>query len=341
MPAQFVEYGPLVTFPPPFLSLGGNFIGVGLQGDQATITDLVKRVLNEPAAGESGKAPVEYLVVSDLVFLMVGTFERQTSEAQKFVGRGFASETGAMFWVPLVAQPAGGSKPYGCLFAPMVIIDNPMSLLCGREDLGYAKTMAQFDPPSELASPITIRPFGGNFGLQMKAGWRPLLVLEEASPFKPADAPFAPLHAQATSIGSGWVAPRDPEALRDLPGEESPEEVAETLEARVGGVKKDQPLAPNGVGFVQKLLAGSIRQVFLKQFRDCADPTLACYQEIVETRMELVNIHAAPGPLWTVRIEHLDSHPIAQELGLPNQTTEIVFRMQADMKVSKGTVVAP
>ena len=109
---------------------------------------------------------------------MMGGFERVSSMASPFDRWGTVSEIMAAFWVPVIAGRDLGdiflAERLG-LAAPYVFVDNSMSLLGGRETYGYAKTMGRFDPRDGIGDRLRMEAFGGDFGRDEGAAWRPFL----------------------------------------------------------------------------------------------------------------------------------------------------------------------
>jgi hypothetical protein len=91
---------------------------------------------------------------------------------------------------------------------------------------------------------------------------------------------------------------------------------------------------------VEDLLAGRVRQVFLKQFRDAADGTRACYQAVVEAPIDVTRLSFTPSTTeWDITIHPLDSHPIGQELGVESGRALMAYEAELDMVVLTGTEV--
>jgi uncharacterized protein with NAD-binding domain and iron-sulfur cluster len=310
----YVEYGGRATAPPEFLSLGGRLLGFMLRGDQARIRDLVDRMLSGPA-GDG----VDYRALGSRILLLLGGFQRVSSTTSPFDRWGTVEEIQASFWVPVVAGRRLGDVFVGervGLAVPYIFVDNPMSYLGGRETYGYAKTMARFDPPEGVGETVRMETFGGNFGRDEAAGWRPFLELAAV------------------------------EELSDRAREEidAPDEVArfladDPLRLDAGGrlAVADIRLAED---VVEDLLRLRVRQVFLKQFRDAGDGTRACYQAVVEAPIEVKRFSVRPSGFdWDLTIHPLDSHPIEQELGLGSQRPLMAFEAELDMIVERGVEI--
>jgi hypothetical protein len=223
----------------------------------------------------------------------------------------------ATFWIPVAAgRQVGGAfiaERLG-LATPYILVDNPMSYLGGRETYGYAKTMARFDPEDGLGDRTVVSAFGGDFGRDDGASWRPFLEI-------------------AADPGP------DPEdELR---------ETAEIVSHLVGDLVRDERGAAmlGGIGLaasvVDDMFAGRCRQVFLKQFRESTDGTRACYQTVVEAPIDVKRSVLRPSRRdWEVVIHHLDSHPIGEEMGVVTQRPQIAFEGELDMVVEVGVDVA-
>jgi uncharacterized protein with NAD-binding domain and iron-sulfur cluster len=317
----YVEFGGRATSPGPFLSEGGRLRGFVLEGDGEKIADLVHRTLNAPA----GRAN-DYRAVGSRVLLLIGGFERVSSMTPPFDRWGTVHEVIAAFWVPVVA-----GKDWGDVFVaervglavPYIFVDNPMSYLGGRETYGYVKTMGRFDPPGGVGERMLVQTFGGNFGRDEGADWHPFLEITPAG-------------------GAG--ARRDGESI------ERPTDLVDNLAGNPLDRQADGEILLPGMrltrSVVEDLLAGSFRQVFLKQFRDAADGGRACYQSVIEAPIEVLGGGMRPSDRdWNVRIHALDSHPIGQEMGVSSQRASLAFDAEMDMVVKNGieigTVAAP
>ena len=308
----YVEYGGRATAPGPFLSLGGKLRGFVLEGDQAKISALVQRMLDVPAGGA-----VHYRPLGSSVLLLVGGFDRVYSMVPPFDRWGAVREIMATFWIPVVAgREVGGefvAERIG-LTTPYILVDNPMSYLGGRETYGYAKTMARFDPENGLGDRTVIHAFGGDFGRDEGAGWRPFLEVAADPGPNPAGELVGPAAIVAHLAG---------DLERDERGG-----------AMVAGLRLARSV-------VDDMLAARVRQVFLKQFRESADGTRACYQTVVEAPIDVKRSVLRPsGRDWEVVVHHLDSHPIGHEMGVRTQRPRIAFEGELDMVVEVGVDVA-
>ncbi len=311
----YVEFGGRATTPPPFLSEGGRLRGYVIRGESQRIADLVERMFDIPAGGA-----MDYRSLGSMVLLLLGGFERVTCLTPPFDNWGSVKEIMATFWVPVLAGRDLGDVFVADRFVlavPYIFVDNPMSYLGGRETYGYAKTMGRFEPCDAVGEHVTMETFGGNFGLNEPASWRPFLEVK--------------------GVGGD---------------SEASDEVLEGFEGLVRRIMGDLPqvnaqgeIVLPGVRLTADLLAAAraqrVYQLFLKQFRDAHDGTRACYQSVVEAPVEFIRTtNKMVGRDAELTIHHLDSHPICQELGVNSQRAEIVFDAEIDMLVHPGVEVA-
>ena len=296
---DFLDYGPRATFPPPFLAAGGRFVGLVLEGEVARIEALCG-VLNKAVEGG-----VTYAPLGSYVVMMVGEFPQQTSRAKEFINRGYASETGLVFWVPLRATEAKETRL--CLAAPYVFVDNELSLLCGREDFGYAKSLAKFYPANGLGPNVTVEAFGGDFAPASKADWFEVLKI--------------------TALGGPVVA-----TLWDTPQKVAAEllTLAAAEDAIVELVSK----------LVEELVEENASHVFLKQFRDSELAGKACYRCVVESPVAFTNPSLRVLlQQWQVDVKSRSSHPITADLGVESQSTALAFEIKMNMLLHPGKCV--
>jgi hypothetical protein len=269
---------------------------------------------------------VEYRSFGAHVLMMMGNFQRITSLTPPFDRWGAVRETQASFWIPVLAgRDLGGIfvAERLLLAVPYVFVDNPMSYLGGREDYGYAKVMARFDPLLGIGDHVTLEAFGGDFGRSEGADWRTFIEL--------------------TSGGARRAPEERPTQTGTLP-------LVQMLIGDGAQIKQGEELVLADLtltsGLIDDLIAGRMTQVFLKQFRDAADGTRACYQSVVEAPIELKRVsYSVTERDWSITVHPLDSHPIDRELGVSSQPAGIALDMEIDFVVDNGyevgRVVAP
>ncbi len=198
------------------------------------------------------------------------------------------------------------------LFMPFLFLDNPVAMLTGRESYGYFKQQGGIGLPSDAGGGgFTARVYGCKmFG---SSPWKQetLVTLE------PVGGPLA------GDLGLPWPDSRSAAAALV-------ERILSGLGAR----------APSRNVFANVLL-GRMPQIFLKQFRDIADGTRACYQAITRADYAVTRIASvALEDRYTMTLETLQSTPVAATLGLaPPAETGLGVRIVMDMTLEPGRVL--
>jgi len=292
---EYVEYGPRETAPPPFTSGGGNFLGLILQGDTTAIEKLCDKVLNEPFEGAS---PFTYKPFSDVVLLFAGRWEDVTSQPK--IDEGSANEDQVSLWVPVKKRDENDQELEVCMMVPYLFVDNPMSLLNGREDYGYQKAFGKLQPSplpgKTLPAPesVAVEAFGGVFDPASTADWvkvlriDPVAATEPPEPASPAEGSAFPATVLAEILSTG-VNQVFLKQFRD---------------AEVAGKACYQRLVEARVAFKEphvKLKLGAWR----------------------------VEIH----------IPSLNSHPITEDLGVKTHVTPFAFELQSGLKLEPGNYI--
>lgn len=307
-PLPYIEYGGRLNTPPSFPSTGGRFRGFVLTAERERLRSLCERLFDEPAAGA-----VEYRAIGSSVLLLVGAFAEVRSSARGFEHFGSTMEVQASMWFPVAA----GSTRKGRFTAdrivmavPYIWVDNAMSLTGGREIYGYPKSLGRFDPEDAVGERVRIATFGGNFGADSRAGWRPMIEIARGRRTSRSEQPSS-AHPPAGADG----------ATRPQPG-------------------RVRELALGAKAF-DGLRRRRLRQLFLKQFRDVAVEGAACYQAVIEAPIRVTRSTWRPSlKAWHVAIHSLDSHPVAEELGVRSQITHRTYLLEMDMVAEPGIVVA-
>jgi Acetoacetate decarboxylase (ADC) len=324
-PPAYVEYGARVTAPAPFRAQGGHLRGLVLEVDPDRIAALCRRVFGGDARGpgehRDSLGHSEYRPLGRHVLLLVGHFERLSSLAHPFDQRGYVAETQASIWVP-VAAGHRKSKTFVadrlCLVVPYMFVDNPTSLLGGREEFGYPKSLARFEPGDGRGARQVVETFGGDFDPDNRAGWVPVLELAERGALDGAQADVASIAERAWN-GGGEIA----QALRH---------------PRQSLARKPSDAFIHDL--VDDIVHARARQLFLKQVRAADDGTAACYKELIEAPVKVSNWSWRPSVReWEVTVHSPDSHPITADLGLRTQRTILTYELALDMTVEPGTVI--
>src|SRR3954454_1715271 len=164
----YVEFGGLGSAPGPLQCDDTTLYVFGLKADHAKLDALCRRVFHDPTGGE-----VDYRPLGDTVVVTFGVVGAIRPTLEPWHSMGAVTEPQVGFWIPvarvkekddkLVAQDFG-------MFCAAMMLDNPVSLLSGREDYGYPKTMGWSTLPTDAGaggagSSLTLDVFGMNYGV--------------------------------------------------------------------------------------------------------------------------------------------------------------------------------
>ncbi len=285
---QFVEQGGKQTFAQPFELEGTRFQGFLLDADADALGRVLDRSLNDPARGA-----VHYRPLAPFVLLGYADNPKMWP-----VGRevGWMPEKDVAFWIPAaLVKEEGGIQLVERVawFLTYVFVDNSWACASGREIYGFAKEMSTVRTPAVGSEVLSVDALAiERFGPGSEALIQRVLDLTRRD-----GGPFGALH-------SAWGS------------------LDEAFRAILGALFASGSITLPGLGLAVEiwdlLTQHEVPLVFLKQFRDVADGTRACYQAIVEAPSKVIAFHSG-GFLegdYTVAIRTLDSHPIVAELGL-------------------------
>ncbi|GAB4539425.1 MAG: hypothetical protein Fur002_04550 [Anaerolineales bacterium] len=229
---------------------------------------------------------------------------------------GLIPESEIGFWVLTLAQrkTRRGYIPSHFAWAlPYVFVNEGSALISGREVFGFNKQLARIEQPARLQKPEFSAETMGfkTFGAESVAQYETLL---RARPF-------------ASSLDEQPAQFREAQSLfmDDL-----------FRRARAG-------LDGTLTRLASRLLNDSIPLVFLKQFRDAADSSLACLQQLVEVRLTVERFRAGGMLLkpYLLNLPPLASHPLAQTLGLQeNQGSKIGVWLQLDFLLHRAKIIS-
>lgn len=313
----YVDYGGLATCPSPVDCDDSTLYSFFLEADHERLTALCDRVFSEPSGGD-----VDLLPLGRHVMLSFGNVEKIKPRLEPWSRMGYVSERQVALWVPVVAVrsregiPVAGSLGW---FVPYMWVDNPISLAGGREIYGFNKNWGWIDIPVEGdVDGLTLDAYGGNFGGGEQAGRHRLIEVACAS----------------LSVDRG------DEQWTDLSG------LAREVRRALGGGRSEfvalKELELPDELFDDIVRSGGPPQIFLKQFRSVSDGERASQQKITDAGVTVKRITGRPllGD-FEFTLHHLDSHPVATELGVESQVTRLAFEIELDFVLNDGRVLWP
>jgi hypothetical protein len=351
---DYVDRGGRQVWRPPYDARHADLFGFVVQGDRDSIDALLRHDLVEPAGGA-----VDLRCASPLVVVAFATIDRLTSADPRDKLRGFLSEREVSVWCLAADALTGGRLLW---YMPYVFVDSGQASASGREVFGYPKQMGVFadDFPNRLVDGGTTRVEAlaiNPYGEDQPAVLRTMVTAQRQSGdavigggdvalgeltdrlsegLRVEDAAYGPGPTPSAAITPIDAAPPPPR--REPVPRWAVRRVLDTLQGR-GGVPAD---ATGLVGDLVDLPT----LVFLKQFRDVACPTKACYQAVIEAPLSISgvpeDIEQLDPSLFAIAVEDWDSHPIASDLGIaPGQghAPFFAFRAKFDFQIQLGLEV--
>lgn len=278
-----------ICFPQPLKLTDVTSWAFSLRADPAAVQALVDSQLNAVARPER-----EYRVAGAHVLLTFIRAETATSLGQTI---GVLGDREAIFWIPLLERgPDSSVIPRLVFWIPYLFINVDSGLVVGREIWGYRKTMGQMTLPDPAAVPAVFSAtttIFKTFAPTTRGEVAEILRIEGDSALD--------------AKGSGWSTAA--QAASDL---------AELFRVHHGGFSGLVDDAEMAADLAAMVLSRKVTVVNLKQFRDVANASRACYQAVTEAPCTLDKVHGA-GLLrgdWRLTVTTCASHRIVEDLGL-------------------------
>lgn len=305
-PPQYVETNGQQSWPPPIVFEKVNFHGFVLRGKRNLLQDLIDRQLNQPCGGA-----MRFHVPSSHVLLYFADFPHCYFEAMQNMG--WSSQREAAIWVPLLFYNGDARIPRLCIYSPYVFVDNPVALTAGREVFGFFKESGSIGLPGDSGNQdsYTLDTIGAvTYSSTTKIGSVRLLSLD--SPIRSEGHPWDTLRDAMVRVGQSF----ELSSIIAAPGD----------------------AAADGDSGLQISLTPSM--VFLKQFRAIGAGHDACYQAITEVVPKISAFRGFElGHSAHFHLKTLESHPLACDLGLADQTVRLAFNARFDMQFPAGQVL--
>jgi hypothetical protein len=295
-PGRYIELDAGDPPCPPYTARNVTMYSFTLEADVGRLQALCDRQLNLGG-------PVEYRPLGPFVFFVAATM----SPISPASPAAWTDEKDFGFWVPLIAGRRGADGAFHAerpvFYIPYLWVDSDLAARAGREVFGYPKAVGRLANPS---SPDAAAEFSID-----------ALVVPEPGP------PGAP--------GARWqwrrlvtAARRDAGTWGSRVGElgsiaELGRAVVSAIAQRIGDHALPAPSVALLASLARDALALDVPMVFLKQFRDAADATAACYQAIVEAPNRMTHDPVEAGFLpgdWELAIEQFPTVRLIDRLGL-------------------------
>ena len=281
---DFVEYNGMQSFPGPYYFRDVQANAFFLPGDFDKMSALCETMFGKPSAGEAAYVPLSDM----LMFSFIDITDAGSVQAPKVGGE---NEKELAIWMLLGRTDGPGSDKIVSLagFNPYLIVNNPLAVNDGRTIYGYRKQYGLITMPDEEGNEKFIAKAFGAKTLEEDWRYRPVVTL---TPKGPARGP-----------GRVWT---------DITG------LAEVIRDGVEGMNFNiHPSWSLAKELAHDMWTETLPQVFLKQFRDIADPMKAAYQAITEAPVEFSNVKGITiDRAYEMRIEDLYNTAIAETLGI-------------------------
>jgi hypothetical protein len=253
--------------------------------------------------------------------LTFGNVEKIKPQLEPWCRMGYVTERQVGLWVPVVAVRSREGRPVALSlgwFVPYMWVDNPISLTGGREIYGYNKNWGRIELGAHGdVDGLTLDAYGGNYGGGEPAGWHRLIEVTRVSTGSAGrgDDRWEDLGGLAREVGR--VLGGGESEFVTLPGLELPDELYDDI-----------------------LRRGGPPQIFLKQFRSVSDGERASQQKITDAGVTVKRTTGRPllGD-FEFNLHHLDSHPVASELGVQSQVTRLALEIEMDFVLNDGQVL--
>lgn len=254
--------------------------------DLARLQATVDHFLNAPTGGAA-----QYTVLGDLIFLTFMHADRLTSGAEAV---GWQPDDEMAFWVPLLVRGPAGQPDRIRMWMPYITISVSEGMTTGREIWGFFKQTGAVQVADHSANPLVFSAEAliyDPLATSSQGRVEPLVTITGPGNTGGLEAIWHDVESLARGMHEMW------RGGQSVPGFDAGL-ILDTLE---------------------HLLAGQVEVVNLKQFRDAADSSLACYQALIEGPCTIKALHGAgvlTGP-FTATIANWASNPLASYLGLP------------------------
>jgi len=304
----YVVQGGEQVYQQPFICQNALFYGMILSADKAALqVNVCDRYFNNPMG-----TPGRFEPVGPFVMLALCKLDKLLSQTPPYSQWGSYAEQEIAFWV-LMIDHAQEQIYYAF---PYIWVDNAYALSMGREIYGFPKQLGQFviPPDHNQADYFELQTLALNpLDPSTMGAWQKVLEVQQT------------VVAPPTNVWSS-VTQAAEDGLK----------FAGLMEHWWDDVKLIENLFSD-------LTHGNVPFAFLKQFRDVADGSQACYQAVIETTCRCTAWHGGGllGGEYQVNMETVASEPIVSDLGLGSNPIkpQIAFWCSFDFWIGNGTEV--
>jgi hypothetical protein len=383
-----------------------SFTGVNtrvfpLKASMNTLQDFCDNYLNFPDDGRDMKLSQKnyFRPAAPYVYFQMINYGKMATESENL---GWIAQNEILFCVPLewYKVDKNGNQVFHdwAMICPFIFVDNDMSLTTGREVYGWCKVRGWLDPvptswTEDPRNPRRLLSMSSEIFPKLYAGAaqeaRTLIDVtqQQAPPLSPSlftrRSPFNPLWGIPEAVRSSAGLMGDMfEVFTNLPilgfQRRDMSSLSRMSSRAMQNMKAMAPWLPLNAGKApQKSADGRLirnasspqlyfNQLTLKQFRDAAEPSYACYQAVVNSRVTVdryydVGLLGAPNLMvgdlsggFRLNVHEYPEQPIVRTLGLEVEETLdtgsgapiatlkplMPFWLSADLRYDTGTTVS-
>ncbi|OUS29252.1 hypothetical protein A9Q99_09065 [Gammaproteobacteria bacterium 45_16_T64] len=298
---------------PPFQQQDSQMFGFFVKGDIHKLQAMCDQQLNAVARGKYRFKPLTNYVM--VTFTHIG---KDFSTAPEDIDKGWGAEIDTSIWVPVGQYiEKDGEEVLDRIhwITPYIWVDQPMTVLNGREIFGYPKYMAKFQMPKTPRKAdffsVDVNAFQ-TYSREEEAGFHRLFDVQREPCNESLLDEISDDFTDAIDFAKGIF-----RGLRELDDVIHPD--SDLIEQLLGG-----------------LLSPRLPQLFLKQFPDGSGND-AVYQALTTSPAIINGFHGAgilPGD-YQLTLQEYASEPIAEDLGLEigTQSAPLAFWINFDFSI--------
>jgi hypothetical protein len=325
---DYVERGGQQVWRAPYSARQVDLYGFVIGAEKGAIDALLLRDLVLP----TGRA-LDYRCAHENVVVTFGSIGWEASLDPVDAGRGYLSEFEVSIWCLVADMNARGRLLW---YLPYIFTNSEQTIATGREIFGYPKQLGYFDAnyPDALGTgggttsvkTLSIDPFSPN----SEATVREIISVTRAAGARPPN-PAETIESELSLLYPGGfsVNPGHPTALHTRPSAAitpsghppppaAPHRGAPWLKGILNALE-GRSLTRDPSDLITDMVANPTL-VFLKQFRDAACATKACYQAVIEApitfHLDGASFDRLDETAFSLKLGSLASDPVADELGL-------------------------
>jgi len=302
---KYINYTSNLHVNPPFQLLRADLYCFWLPANCERLQAVLDERLNFP------DRKVRYVPLLPSVLCIYADTPQAWSGDPEDRKEGNISMNETVFWILAVEQTLGDDGDWKSQrmvwFIPYIFVDNPLELIAGREVMGYPKAWAKVQMPRNRHFPdtFTIDPVSfARFTPETDFIYNRLMTVQRH-----------PEDPDSEVSGDEWEMADAAKAVKSFIDERRKADgtCPETIDD-LGDIWR---LFKSSLG---DLTDGAMPAVFLKQFPAADASGNAVYQALVESEFKVNGFFggwALDKDEFTYKFEHLDSFPMAEDLGIP------------------------